>query len=438
MINDILWLFVEAATSMFEIILVFTFFNGFLPSKDIKMSKKIIVFTVAVFRQFVVSTYFYEVPGALVFNICMLTFLVAVILYSGKLTYKLFSSILLVAVLVIVELFSVLILVYVMDIEMPRVQNEPFLKLIAAMIKNVLTYFVIKIICSFRKSSIHEKGKIYITFLMIVPLICAAITIVILDLVLSGGNENNVISALMASLGLMYVNVIIFSIFEGLLRELDKQYKYRLVEKQLELQLNHYNKLAESRAVLSETIHDFKNHINCIYNLYKYNKGDELGKYIEALTKVAEEQSVIDTGNPVIDALLNDKLIIANRLGIEFERELNLPQNLRVAPEDICAILGNSLDNAIEAIKRINNKAIRRQMALSMVYRDSYLIIVVNNTIDMIPLREGKFFRSSKSSPELHGIGMHSIERTVKKYDGNMVVKCDQGIFKLEIVLSVA
>jgi hypothetical protein len=73
-----------------------------------------------------------------------------------------------------------------------------------------------------------------------------------------------------------------------------------------------------------------------------------------------------------------------------------------------------------------------------MTYRDSYLIIVVTNSIGQIPLKEGKYFRSSKPSPELHGLGMHSIERTVRKYDGNMVVKCDKGHFKLEIVMLTA
>jgi sensor histidine kinase regulating citrate/malate metabolism len=149
-------------------------------------------------------------------------------------------------------------------------------------------------------------------------------------------------------------------------------------------------------------------------------------------------EKIIDTGNPVIDALLNDKFTIAKKIGIEFRKELNLPSNLLIAPTDICAILGNSLDNAIEACKRMKDEGLRREIVLSMSYRDSYLVIVVTNTTDQIPLKEGRFFRSSKPSPELHGLGMHSIERTVKKYDGNMVVKCDQGLFKLEIVMSTA
>lgn len=250
--------------------------------------------------------------------------------------------------------------------------------------------------------------------------------------------NSDIPAVMMAFLGLMYINAIVFAIFESITRYLDKEYKYQMMEKQLEMQINHYNKLAENREILSEVIHDFKNHLNCIYNLYKYNKGTELGKYIENLINVSDTEKIIDTGNPVIDALLNDKSNIAQKHGINFKKMLNLPSNINIAYNDICAILGNSLDNAIEACRRIENKALNKEIELSMNCRDSYLIIVVKNTLDKAPLREGRFFRSSKESPGLHGLGMQSMERTVKKYNGNMVVKYDNTHFALEIVMSIA
>jgi sensor histidine kinase regulating citrate/malate metabolism len=273
--------------------------------------------------------------------------------------------------------------------------------------------------------------------LLIVPVICTIITILILNMVISYKIQD-LSPALAAFLGLMYVNAIVFTIFEALMRELDKEYKYKIIEKQLELQLDHYNKLAENRAQLSELIHDFKNHLNCIYNLFKYNNNNELGRYIENLINITNVEKVIDTGNPVIDALLNDKYNAARKSGIEFKHDLNLPSSIKIEPSDICAVLGNSLDNAIEACKRMSNIDLHREISLSMAYSDSYLIIVISNSTDQIPLKDGKFFRSSKPSPELHGLGMQSIERTVKKYDGNMVVKCDPGIFRLEIVMLAA
>ncbi len=437
MIHSLSWLLVEAGTSTFEVILLFTYLNGFLPSKEIAKYKKLLVFFVASATQFFVSVYFFNVPNALIINYCTLAIGCALLLYTGKPFYRIFSGILLVAILAVVEIIAICILVLALDIEMPQVQGEPLLKLIGVMIKNIISYAMIKLIGNYRKSNLRETGRAYFTLLMVVPLICVIVSLLLLELVVPNGNDH-MSMVLIACLGLMYVNAVVFAIFEGLLRELDKAYTYKLIERQLELQLNHYNKLAENRAVLSETIHDFRNHLNCIYNLYKYNNKEELGRYIESLVNVSDPEKVIDTGNPVIDALLNDKFSIACKLGIDFRKELNLPSNLNIAPADICAVLGNSLDNAIEACKRIKNSALRREVALSMAYRDSYLVIVVVNTIDQIPLKEGKFFRSSKPSPELHGFGMHSIERTVRKYDGNMVVKCDQGLFKLEIVLSTA
>jgi sensor histidine kinase regulating citrate/malate metabolism len=190
--------------------------------------------------------------------------------------------------------------------------------------------------------------------------------------------------------------------------------------------------------VLSEVIHDFKNHLNCIYNLYKYDKNNELGNYIKNLINLTDTEKIIDTGNPVIDAVLSEKVVIADKMGIKFERELYLPSNIKIKHTDLCIVLGNSLDNAIEACKRITDSSMAKEIKLSMNYRDKYIIIVITNTCDKPPVRSGRFYKSSKPSPELHGIGLQSIERTVKKYNGNMVIKYDKNMFELEIVMSTA
>ena len=437
MIHSLGWLAVEACTSLFEIILIITFLNGFLSVKEMSTGKKVAFFIGAYILLFTGSTFLFDIPNALIINFFSITLLLSFALFRGKLANHFFSSVLLVAILSVIELIAMCILVLSLNINAASIQSEPFLRFICVILKNILSFAIIKVICHFRQSSFRDVGRVHLAFLLVVPIICVIITLLILNLVLTF-EVKNVLMVLAAVLGLMYVNVIVFAVFEGLMRQMDKEYKYKMIERQLELQLNHYHKLAENRAVLSETLHDFKNHLNCIYNLYKYNKTEDLGLYIENLINVTDMEKVIDTGNPVIDALLNDKYLISQKTGIEFKKELNLPSNLKISPTDICAILGNSLDNAIEACKRIKNGAIRREIALSMTYKDSYLVIVIANTIDQLPLKEGKFFRSSKPSPELHGLGMHSIERTVKKYAGNMVVKCDQGFFKLEIVMPTA
>lgn len=435
MIHNIAWYFIEAFTSIFEILIILTFLNAFLERKFTTRPINIAVLILGFLQLFVVSSFLYNIPNVLIVNFLSVSTFLSLILYKGKLNTHIFTCVLLLAILVVTELASICILVLSLNLEAEIFQNDPVFKLIAVIIKNILSFVAVKIICNFKKSYITETGRIYFVFLLMVPVICIIVALIILNLILLY-NVTSTFFVLIAYIGLMYVNVIVFSIYEATMRQLEEGYKYKLIEKQLELQLNHYNKLAENREVLSEVIHDFKNHLNCIYNLYKYEKKNDLGNYIENLISITDPEKVIDTGNPVIDAVLSEKLDMADKMGIKFRHELNLPSNVEIEYTDLCIVLGNSLDNAIEACKRINDNMLNKEIRLSMNHRDSYMIIVITNTCDQLPIKGEKFYRSSKPSPELHGIGLQSIERTVKKYNGNMVVKCERNIFELEIVMS--
>ena len=435
MIHNIAWYFIEAFTSIFEILIILTFLNAFLERKFTTRPINIAVLILGFLQLFVVSSFLYNIPNVLIVNFLSVSTFLSLILYKGKLNTHIFTCVLLLAILVVTELASICILVLSLNLEAEIFQNDPVFKLIAVIIKNILSFVAVKIICNFKKSYITETGRIYFVFLLMVPVICIIVALIILNLILLY-NVTSTFFVLIAYIGLMYVNVIVFSIYEATMRQLEEGYKYKLIEKQLELQLNHYNKLAENREVLSEVIHDFKNHLNCIYNLYKYEKKNDLGNYIENLISITDPEKVIDTGNPVIDAVLSEKLDMADKMGIKFRHELNLPSNVEIEYTDLCIVLGNSLDNAIEACKRINDNMLNKEIRLSMNHRDSYMIIVITNTCEQLPIKGEKFYRSSKPSPELHGIGLQSIERTVKKYNGNMVVKCERNIFELEIVMS--
>lgn len=435
MIHNVAWQFIESFTSLFEIIIILTFLYGFLEPKDTNRTTKIVVFIVAFIQLFVVSSLLYNIPNALIVNFLAISILLSLVLFKGKLSTHIFTCVLLLAILVVTELASVSILVLSLNLEAGIFQNDPVFKLIGVIIKNILSFVVVKIICNSKKSYSAETSRIYFVFLLVVPIISIIVALIILDLVLIY-NVAEMPLVLIAYIGLMYVNAIVFSIYEMTMRQLEKNYKYKLVEKQLEYQLNHYNKLAENREVLSEVIHDFKNHLNCIHNLYKYEKKNELGNYIENLISLTDTEKIVDTGNPVIDAVLSEKADIADKLGIKFKRELYLPSNIEIRHTDLCIVLGNSLDNAIEACKRIADGTLIKEIKLTMNYRDKYMIIVVTNTCEKPPIKSGRFFRSSKPYPELHGLGLQSIERTVKKYNGNMVVKYDLNLFELEIVMS--
>lgn len=436
-IHSVSWYFTEAFSSIFEIIIILTFLDGFLEEKEVPRIKQITVFIIAFIQLVMVCSFLYNIPNALIVNFLLVSIFISKMLFKGKLNTHIFTCVLLLAILVVTELASVSVLILSLDLEAEIFRSDPLFKLIAVTIKNILSFMAVKIICMYKKSYVTETGRKYFFLLLSIPVISIVIAMIILDLLVKY-RITDTFFVLIAYICLMYVNAIVFSIYEMILDQVEKNYNYRLIEKQLELQLNHYNKLAENREVLSEVIHDFKNHLNCIYNLYKYEKKNELGNYIKNLISITDTEKIIDTGNPVIDAVLSEKIDIADKMGIKFVRELYLPSNIEIKHTDLCIVLGNSLDNAIEACKCITDSSIPKEIKLYMNYRDKYMIIVVTNTCDKPPVKSGRFYKSSKPSPELHGLGLQSIDRTVKKYNGNMVIKYDNNLFELEIVMSTA
>ena len=357
-------------------------------------------------------------------------------LYSGGLMTRLFSPLLVVAFMALLELITTILMVSATSVEINEVNTNPWVKLIIIFAKNLLVLIAVKVVTYFRRSFVGSIKTSYHLMILVVPVISLVLTYVILDLILHPGKED-VNLPIIGLMCLMYVNVMIFTVFEGFMRQVNKEYRYILMEKQLNLQLEHYEQLAESRGHIREIWHDFKNHVQCMRILYDKGDMESLGEYIRNLSCYEDRANVLDTENPVIDALLSNKQSIAMQNGIQFDMELILPARLEIPPADICSILGNSLDNAIEACSRIKNPEIEKSISLSLTYKNGYLVMELVNTFEEEPQRRGKQFITWKPSPQFHGLGLQSIERTVEQYGGNMKITIEKGTFSLRILLYV-
>jgi sensor histidine kinase YesM len=314
------------------------------------------------------------------------------------------------------------------------VNSNPWVKLIIIFAKNLLGLIAVKTVTYFRRSFSGSIKTSYQLMILVVPAISLVLVYVILDLIMHPGKED-VSLPVTGLLCLLYVNVMIFTVFEGFMRQVNKEYRYMLMEKQLDLQLDHYKQLAESRSRIQEIWHDFRNHVQCIRILNDKGDMESLGEYIRNLSCYEERANVLDTGNPVIDALLSNKQSIARQMGIRFEMELVIPPRLEIPPADICAILGNSLDNAIEACNRIKNPGIEKMIRLNLTYKNGYLVMELVNTFEIAPQRQGKHFKTWKSSPQFHGLGLQSIERTVEQNGGNVKIDMENGTFSIKILI---
>ncbi|MBQ3879883.1 MAG: sensor histidine kinase [Oscillospiraceae bacterium] len=176
--------------------------------------------------------------------------------------------------------------------------------------------------------------------------------------------------------------------------------------------------------------HDYRNHIQNMKNRLDSDSG-ELSQYLDALADdLTEADTLIRTGNVMADALLSGKLAAAQAKGIALHVKAQIPKGLAMSDVELCALLGNLIDNAMEACEKLpeNERFLR-------VYIDRFkgqFYLSVQNSSPAV-VREKGSFRTTKSGT--HGFGLFRIDRIAKKYNGYVNRQYEEGIFATELMI---
>lgn len=200
-----------------------------------------------------------------------------------------------------------------------------------------------------------------------------------------------------------------------------------LLDSQINLQISHYEKLDRLNGDMRRFRHDYINHLHSVLSLIKMNEAGDAESYIENLLKI-EDTPVMTyhTGNHLADAILSDKsekfgsgkLTFSGMIPSEFDNV------------DLCTVLSNSLDNAVEACEKCGGDRISVEAGLS----HGYLLIKITNPTDK-NVRFDTIPPTSKEDPGNHGLGLLSIEQAAHKHGGRITINCADGIFELSVLM---
>ena len=180
--------------------------------------------------------------------------------------------------------------------------------------------------------------------------------------------------------------------------------------------------------------HDLKGRLVALGAMLDAGQTEEMKKEIG---KMLEENSLgshgtAETDNLALDALVNYKHAAAEAKGIQLSSSLEVPAELFVEGTDLCVILENLLDNAMEAVEGMPEEG--RRVSLDMRIVKGVIVITVENPYhgEISVDSQGKL-RSSK--PGEHGIGLLSVARTAEKYDGDISISYEGGTFQVSVAL---
>lgn len=237
----------------------------------------------------------------------------------------------------------------------------------------------------------------------------------------------NYISLSISLIGIIFINISMFNFFESYEDKIKLKYLETLKQQEQE----NYKLLALSHKQVKELKHDIENQFSVLNGLMKSGDNAAAMQYLDKLNSyVRTANRICYTGNNVIDSIVNIKGSLAQTYGIEFICKVNIITSIKADELELCRIIGNGLDNAIEGCQRVDVQ--NKHICFSISEDREKLMIVISNTSDEV---DTTALSSTKKEKGLHGIGISSIKSSVESLDGLVKFDYADGIFKLNIMV---
>lgn len=227
--------------------------------------------------------------------------------------------------------------------------------------------------------------------------------------------------------------IIIFLVINSVTRKISENISTTL-ENQVKIQVRHYEQINKINADLRGFKHDYKNHMLCLKSMIESGSTGEASDYIENLGDFTVTlDKTFDTGNYIADALLDEKNTLCTQKNIAFECRGVIPFE-RINPVDLCVLLANLLDNAIEACEKISESE-KRKINTVLDFKNNHLYIKISNSIHEAIVIHNNSVLTTKDDKSAHGFGLLNIHKVVEKYDGNLKIHCKDELFIVEIIM---
>lgn len=305
----------------------------------------------------------------------------------------------------------------------------PSIEVITYTISNFLFYIVVILTKSIlgQEERIYQKGRWAV--LIMIPSISAFADI----WALYGGYEQWITVSVIFCLFL--INIAFFYLYQIVV----SNYEVEIENQSLMLQNKAYQQQLDMIHATEDSLkrarHDFKNHLIALEELSKSEERTDLQAYFQKLCGEYQlSEDYICTGNTILDGLMNHKLKIMMATGATIDTKMQIPENIDINSFDLVVVIGNLLDNAIEAL----SKQEKGNFEIEISYRQGILLINAKNTFKGEIIKRGETLISTKkNATEAHGIGLSNVRRVIDKYDGEMMINTDNQFFSVHIVMYI-
>lgn len=420
-----MWYLIEAVNVGFEIAIIALFFSKLLIPK---YENKYMYFV-----GYTVSAIILYILGLITSNATIListTFAILIIislsLYKGTIIKKNFLSLLFIVIVFISEILFIGMMT-ALNIGQPNEFGQQGISRIIGMVGTKIIYFwIVVLVSKLLGKKIRDVQIKHWILIFLMPVISTIILYIVYNDLLKSVLGKEIIIYCISVVGLLYINFAVFDFFETY----QKQIKLTVLEQLVEIENKNYKLIEKSYNDMRKLKHDISNQVNVINDLFKHDDKRSAELVLKRIYESIDNAgAVCYTGEPIIDSIINIKIKEARTYGIKVTSRINV-KYFNIDSVEICRILGNALDNAIEGCQRSENSEYNIHISIQQI--ENKIAIEVSNSSCDVDLNN---LHTSKFDKALHGIGIESMKTSVERLNGFMNQGCENGIFFLKMVL---
>lgn len=260
------------------------------------------------------------------------------------------------------------------------------------------------------------------------------VSTLILEVIIANQTNLTKVEAVGSVSLLFAVNIIAFYLYDSLAENYIKKSKLALLQKENELYSRQCEIMQSSTEDLQAFRHDMSNQLIILNHLLEEGKDEEARRQLDQLSRFIKGKVIYSTsGNIIIDGLVNYKLQSVASENIKVETEIVVPKQLNIDIADFVTLLGNLLDNALEALKKVDWE--QRILTIKIVFSQERLIGRITNTYcGEIHQKDDKIL-TSKKEKQKHGYGLSNVEKIIKKYNGYMEIDYANWEFRVDFII---
>lgn len=232
--------------------------------------------------------------------------------------------------------------------------------------------------------------------------------------------------------GILTLELLLFLALEGTLFSWHRGFAAETERFQRDILSHQYEEVKEIYLNMRGWRHDYHNHLQAMKAQIAAGQLEEMKQYLSDLEHNLERvDTYVKSGNLMTDAILNSKLSLAEQKGIQVNCKAILPETLSIEDVDLCVLLGNLLDNALEACEKIPEQ--QRFLRIYMVVNKSQLYVSIQNSAkEELDFNEKNYISTKRGN---HGLGMKRVKALADKYEGYLTLANEPGIFAAEVTL---